>query len=136
MNLKRLERFAGVLFVSLSWVTVAGCNEPDRPEAKPPASSAHAAARISDTAFTAHVLRIRIAADRYRSLNGTFPNDVAQLVSAGLLRPGQDLDPWSHPYAFRVEPDSLTIISYGADGAPGGTGPSEDRVSSQSSNLR
>jgi general secretion pathway protein G len=43
------------------------------------------------------------------------------------------LDPWGHAYAYTapgtVNPDGFDLVSYGADGAPGGTGDNADLTS-------
>lgn len=36
------------------------------------------------------------------------------------------LDPWGNPYVYTAEGGKYTIISYGADGVPGGTGSDAD----------
>jgi general secretion pathway protein G len=40
-------------------------------------------------------------------------------------------DPWNHPYIYRFPgktPGKPEILSYGADGAPGGTGENADII--------
>jgi len=103
-----------------------GC---DSSEPSPKLSSSQAAGRISETALTAHTLRIRIAADTYRSLHGAYPDTVQALVDDGHLHPGQELDPWGTPFALEVDSGTLVIISYGADKKPGGEAENQDRVS-------
>jgi general secretion pathway protein G len=73
------------------------------------------------------------AAGQYKLETGNFPTTEQGLQA---LRPylQQDvpMDPWGHPYVYKYpgehgdEPD---IISYGADGQPGGDGNNADIVS-------
>lgn len=61
------------------------------------------------------------------------PNDFSleMLVEAQMLRARDLIDPWDNPYVIRVpgeaNPD-FDVISYGADGQPGGEGYDEDIV--------
>ena len=112
----------------LSLLLFVACDDP--PSVDPPDNSSDAAGRISDTALTAHFLRIRMASDKFRSVNGAYPKEVGQLVDAGFIHAGQELDPWDHPFALGVEDGTLVITCYGADGKPGGTAENQDRVSS------
>lgn len=95
----------------------------------PELSSSDAAGRVSETALTAHFLRIRKAAATYRSVNGSYPTTVSELVDAGHLHPGQELDPWGTPFALSVDGSTLVVTSYGADKKPGGERENRDRVS-------
>ena len=51
----------------------------------------------------------------------------------GDLRKAVPLDPWGHPYAYTapgtVNPDGFDLVSFGADGTPGGTGDNADLTS-------
>ena len=98
-------------------------------EPRPEISRSQAAGRISETALTAHTLRIRKAAATYRSLNGAYPETVQALVDDGHIHPGQELDPWGTPFALHVDSGTLVITSYGADKRPGGEDENRDRVS-------
>jgi general secretion pathway protein G len=40
-------------------------------------------------------------------------------------------DPWNRPYVYRSSGNRFELLSYGADGAPGGTGVDADIKSSQ-----
>ena len=84
------------------------------------------AAQTQIEAFAAILMRFNIEHAR-------FPTEEEGLAS---LRPFMQkdlpLDPWKRPFIYRYpgehgpEPD---IMSYGADGEPGGEGPNEDMVS-------
>ena len=70
---------------------------------------------------------------QYHADNGTFPTQEQGLEALRpYLRKDVPLDPWNHPYVYKYpgdhgdEPD---IISYGADGQPGGEGVNADIVS-------
>ena len=113
-------------FVLLGLFCVLGCADETEPPIKPPSSRQKAATRISETALASHFLRVRLASDKHRALNGAYPSEVVELVDGGLLHPGQELDPWDRPYMLSVDNHTLVITSLGPDGAPGG---GDDRVS-------
>ena len=69
----------------------------------------------------------------YNIEHGRFPNQEEGLAAIRpLMRKDIPLDPWNNPFVYRFpgehgsEPE---IMSYGADGQPGGEGPNEDIVS-------
>ncbi|MGO4880558.1 MAG: type II secretion system major pseudopilin GspG [Bryobacteraceae bacterium] len=69
---------------------------------------------------------------QYHADNGFFPPQEQGLDALRpYLRKDVPLDPWNHPYVYKFpgehgeEPD---IISYGADGQPGGEGTNADIV--------
>jgi general secretion pathway protein G len=82
------------------------------------------------------------ALEQYRLDTGGYPDAQAGL-SALLARPNNEPkwagpylkkalppDPWSRPYIYRLADNgSFTIISYGKDGKPGGTGENADITS-------
>ncbi len=80
------------------------------------------------------------ALDHYRLDVGRYPN-TEQGLNALLTRPGNEpkwngpylqnavpLDPWGKPYVYRSpgEKGEFEIVSYGKDGAAGGTGDNAD----------
>ena len=82
------------------------------------------------------------ALDHYRLDVGSYPT-VEQGLNALLARPANELkwngpylqnvvpaDPWGKPYVYRVpgEKAEYALISYGKDGAPGGTDNNADIV--------
>lgn len=85
------------------------------------------------TAAKAQIEALAAALQRFNIEHGRFPTEEEGLQA---LRPFLTkeipLDPWNRPYVYRYpgehgpEPD---IMSYGADGEPGGEGPNEDVVS-------
>jgi general secretion pathway protein G len=67
---------------------------------------------------------------QYHADNGVFPPQEQGLEALRpYLRKDVPLDPWNHPYVYKYpgehgeEPD---IVSYGADGQPGGEGVNAD----------
>ncbi len=112
--------------VPLALFCFFGCADEPEPTVDPPSSRQDAATRISETALALHFLRIRIASDIHRTLNGGYPSEVGQLVDGGHLHAGQELDPWDRPYVLVVDNGTLVITSLGPDGALGG---GDDRVS-------
>jgi general secretion pathway protein G len=91
-------------------------------------------------AARAQIDALEKALDQYRLDTGHYPATepgLAALVQrpqneprwAGpYLRKAVPLDPWGRPYLYRVpgEKGDLDLISYGRDGAPGGSGEDAD----------
>jgi general secretion pathway protein G len=85
------------------------------------------------TAAKTQIEALMAAVQRFNMEKGRFPTQEEGLIS---VRPylTKDIpnDPWGNPYIYRFpgqngpEPD---ILSYGADGKPGGEGPGADIVS-------
>lgn len=87
------------------------------------------------------------ALDLYRLDNGSYPTSTQGLASlwqrptsdpppnwkSPYLRKAVPKDPWGRDYVYvspgRVNPQSYDLISYGADGRPGGEGEDADIVS-------
>jgi len=83
------------------------------------------------------ITNIKKALETYQSVYGKYPTQEEGL--AALQRPTADYpdgflendldDPWSHPYEYFVvqgKKDPFEIVSYGADGRPGGSGGDSD----------
>jgi general secretion pathway protein G len=85
------------------------------------------------TAAKTQIESFMTALQRYNIEHGRFPTEEQGLAA---LRPylSKDvpMDPWGNPYVYRFpgeygpEPE---VMSYGADGQPGGEGPDADIVS-------
>ena len=73
----------------------------------------------------------------YYSQKGRLPESsegLAALVQGRQLH-AVPLDPWGHPYVYSLEGASnYVVMSYGADGQPGGTDDNEDLVESSHPN--
>jgi len=83
---------------------------------------------------------IESAIDTFYLNCGVFPSNLEELLycptgyedvwTGPYLKPKQLLDPWDNPFIYipegTINPGSYDIISYGADGAQGGTGEAED----------
>ena len=58
------------------------------------------------------------------------PPDLEEKWRGAYLKRSQLMDPWDNPYIYvaegEVNPGSFDLISYGADGEPGGEGDNED----------
>ncbi len=52
----------------------------------------------------------------------------ASLINAKVLD-GVPVDPWGHPYVYRYNNEHSGVVSYGADGVPGGEGENADITS-------
>lgn len=64
----------------------------------------------------------------HHRLMGRFPSKeegFTPLIQARLLERVPE-DPWGHPYVYWMDGASGAVVSYGADGRPGGTGPAAD----------
>ena len=87
------------------------------------------------TAARTQIESLMAALQRYNIEHGRFPNQDEGLASVReFLTKDIPLDPWGNPYAYRFpgdhgpEPD---VMSYGADGQPGGEETNADIVSWQ-----
>lgn len=85
------------------------------------------------TAAQVQISNLVNAAAQYKLENGNFPTTEQGLAA---LRPFLEkdipLDPWKHAYVYRFpgeHGDGPDVISYGADGQPGGEGVNADIVS-------
>ena len=56
------------------------------------------------------------------------PAKLKTLWHGPYLDKGVPLDPWGNPYVYESNGDKYTIISYGRDGRPGGTGDAAEIV--------
>ncbi|MCY1015390.1 type II secretion system protein GspG [Pyxidicoccus sp. MSG2] len=64
----------------------------------------------------------------HHRLMGRFPSKeegFTPLIQAQLIE-GPPVDPWGHPYVYWMDGQSGAVVSYGADGKPGGKGPDAD----------
>lgn len=77
------------------------------------------------------------ALDTYRLDIGRYPRELEGLIENDTGRDNWQgpylaraqtipLDPWGNEYVYRVEGQSFTLMSLGADGAPGGEGDDAD----------
>ena len=100
-----------------------------------------------ETTARAQVEMLGAALDAYRLDNGRYPTTEQGLGAlwekptidpppnwrAPYLRKPVPLDPWGHAYAYlspgQVNPQGYDLLSYGADGKPGGDGEDADIVS-------
>lgn len=74
----------------------------------------------------AEISNLKTAVKMYRIKNKRLPNTLDE-VAQFLDPPKVPLDPWGNPYIYTKEGNSsFKIISYGADGAPGGSGVNAD----------
>ena len=64
----------------------------------------------------------------HHRLMGRFPSreeGFTPLIQARLLD-APPVDPWGHPYVYWMDGTTGAVVSYGADGRPGGRGPDAD----------
>lgn len=80
----------------------------------------------------------RLALEQIRRLEGVFKmyhrsmgrfsleeEGFAPLIAAKVL-PAVPTDPWGHPYVYQFNNEHTGVLSYGADGVPGGEGENMD----------
>jgi general secretion pathway protein G len=90
-------------------------------------------ARAQIDVFTKAVDNFRLDVGRYptsqEGLNALFVKPAGADKWAGpYLKKEVPLDPWGHPYVYQIPgaKGDYTVISYGRDGQPGGTGEDAD----------
>jgi general secretion pathway protein G len=68
--------------------------------------------------------------EEHRQTTGQVPATLTEIElvkeSFRLNDSGQVIDPWKHPYQYRVEGDGFTLFSFGRDGQQGGEGDDAD----------
>ena len=119
-----MRRLSTSLVFLVLCLCACGSGEPE-----PKSDPQKAAAKISEVAMQAHFARIEAAAREYQALKGSYPTDVSALVEEGLLSGQAATDPWGNPWALETTGGELVVVSYGADGVPGGTDEDRDRRS-------
>ena len=91
-------------------------------------------------AAKAQIDALEKALDQYRLDTGRYPSNETGLNAlvqrpqnepkwgGPYLRKDVPLDPWGKPYAYRIpgEKGDFDVVSYGKDGAPGGSGENAD----------
>src|SRR3954451_10299480 len=100
-----------------------------------------------DATARSQIEMLGAALDAYRLDNGKYPPTSLGLEALNTkptdesgsnwrgpyLRKAVPLDPWRHPYVYKapgeVNPRGYDLLSYGADGQPGGEGENADIVS-------
>ena len=100
-----------------------------------------------DATAKSQIAMFGAALDAYRLDNGRYPSTEQGLAAlwekpaidppanwrSPYLRKPVPLDPWGHPYSYlspgQVNPQGYDLLSYGADGKPGGDGEDADIVS-------
>lgn len=88
------------------------------------------------TAAASQISNLESALDTYRLDVGSYPDSLAGLVTNDRGSPRWNgpyirdeevpLDPWDNPYHYEPEGRDFSLISYGADGIPGGEGDDAD----------
>jgi general secretion pathway protein G len=105
------------------------------------------AGAAKDATARSQIEMLGAALDAYRLDNGKYPPTALGLDALNqkpadesaanwrgpYLRKAVPLDPWRHPYRYKapgeVNPTGYDLLSYGADGQPGGEGENADIVS-------
>ncbi|WP_223635162.1 type II secretion system protein GspG [Corallococcus sp. EGB] len=67
----------------------------------------------------------------YHRLMGSFPSQeqgFTPLIESKVID-APPLDPWGHPYVYRMVGKTGAVLSFGSDGRPGGTGEAADLFS-------
>ncbi|MDC0714847.1 type II secretion system protein GspG [Stigmatella sp. ncwal1] len=79
----------------------------------------------------AQIRRLEGYFQAFQRATGRFPTEqegFTPLVQAKVMD-SPPLDPWGHPYVYRMNEARAGIISYGSDGVPGGQGDAADITS-------
>lgn len=64
------------------------------------------------------------------------PGDLPRYNPDGYMEELPQRDPWGHPYTYATDGRRFVVVSYGADGSPGGAGYDEDIDSRPLTSLR
>jgi general secretion pathway protein G len=93
--------------------------------------NAQSGARVSQAKADLHTLENCL--DLYKLETGRYPSTEEGLAAVVAARRCKNMtDPWKHDYVYqypgRVHPGSFDLMSYGADGQPGGDGENADIV--------
>lgn len=74
------------------------------------------------------IRRLQTFLQAHHRILGRFPSEqegFAPLIEAKLI-PAVPRDPWGRPYLYQYDGKKGRVLSYGADGQPGGTGDNAD----------
>jgi|JI10StandDraft_1071094.scaffolds.fasta_scaffold754846_2 general secretion pathway protein G len=84
----------------------------------------------ADATAVANALKIYLTQNGMRTLPSDFEVDVLAEGSDPVLEKASLRDPWGNPWGLRVpgQDRDFDVVSYGADGQPGGDGDNEDIV--------
>lgn len=92
--------------------------------------------RGQQTTAASQISNLESALDTYRLDVGSYPESLSGLVTNNSGSPRWNgpyirsdevpLDPWDNPYHYQPEGRDFVLMSYGADGLPGGEGDDAD----------
>ncbi len=84
----------------------------------------------ADATAVANALKIYLSMNGMRTLPSDFELDALAEGSDPVLEKAGLRDPWGNPWGLRVpgQDRDFDVISYGADGQPGGDGDNEDVI--------
>jgi general secretion pathway protein G len=74
------------------------------------------------------IRRLQTFFQQHHRIMGRFPTEEEGFTPliAGRVIESVPADPWGHPYLYRFNGKRGSVLSYGADGKPGGTGEAAD----------
>lgn len=76
----------------------------------------------NQTAAKAQIRVFKNALVSYKLKHKKFPQSLEELATGGFLESRTvPTDPWGNPYVYQAQGSTYSIISYGADGRPGGS---------------
>ncbi len=84
--------------------------------------------RVVEVRTRHELVNLQKAIEEYRQADGSLPANLSELEEVkGQHRfqvdaDGQVMDPWKHPYQYRIAGESFILYSFGRDGQPGGDG--------------
>jgi hypothetical protein len=95
-------------------------------KAKPNPAGGSAINAGSRSKLKASMMGVLKAAKVYKATKGEAPETMQDLVDAELLPAKSTQDLWGNEYVIDSSEPTLRIVTYGADGAEGGTGADKD----------
>lgn len=120
-----------LIFAALACAALAGCpSESTPPPTAVPDPSAGGVAgvvgSVNKVKLKASLLAVRNAAKLHQAETNRPPADVQTLIDAEAISAQQGTDLWGNPYVIDASGPDLEVVTYGADGKPGGEGPNTD----------
>ena len=123
-----------LIWTVLLCATLTGCPGEPKPPSKSPKKAvpdpsakgvAAVVGSVNKTKLKACLLAVQNAAKMHKAETGKVP-DVKTLIKLELITTEQGTDLWGNPYRIEAKGPRIDVLTYGADGKPGGSGPNTD----------
>ena len=120
-----------LIFTALACAALVGCPSESAPPPKAvPDPSAGGVAgvvgSVNKVKMKASLIAVLNAAKLHQAETNRPPADVQALIDAEAITAKQGTDLWGNPYLIDASGPDLEVVTYGADGKPGGDGPNTD----------